>query len=105
MKNKIVTAGLLAAVIVAVVAAGCATERDTGSLQAQARISKEQAQQIALPSGRRIKEGELKRKGQLIWSFDVACRIPRTSQWAWTPSAARLSRWRETPKQEAKGKD
>src|ERR1039458_7162093 len=70
MKNKIIIAGLLAAAIVAVGAAGCASE-----MQAQAKISKEQAQQTALAKapGGTIKEGELeKEKGKLIWSFDIS---------------------------------
>jgi uncharacterized membrane protein YkoI len=76
MKNKIIIAGLLASVIVAVIAAGCESEKqEQAELQAQAKISKEQAQQTALakaPSGT-VKEGELeKEKGKLIWSFDIA---------------------------------
>ena len=76
MKNKIIIAGLLASVIVAVITAGCESEKqEQAELQAQAKISKEQAQQTALakaPSGT-IKEGELeKENGKLIWSFDIA---------------------------------
>jgi uncharacterized membrane protein YkoI len=76
MKNKIIIAGLLAAAIVAVGAAGCASEKqEQAELQAQAKISKEQAQQTALAKapGGTIKEGELeKEKGKLIWSFDIS---------------------------------
>jgi uncharacterized membrane protein YkoI len=52
--------------------AGCASE---GALQAQAKITRADAEKIALaqaPTGT-IKEGELEREhGKLIWSFDVA---------------------------------
>jgi uncharacterized membrane protein YkoI len=44
-------------------------------LEAQAKISKAEAQRIALDKvpGGTIKEGELeKEKGKLIWSFDIA---------------------------------
>jgi uncharacterized membrane protein YkoI len=76
MKNKIIIAGLLASVIGMVIAAGCESEKqEQAELQAQAKISKEQAQQTALakvPNGT-VKAGELeKKKGKLIWSFDIA---------------------------------
>jgi uncharacterized membrane protein YkoI len=75
VKNKLIISGILAAII-AVVAVGCATEKsEQAELQAQAKITKEQAQQTALakaPSGT-VKEAELeKEKGKLIWSFDIA---------------------------------
>jgi uncharacterized membrane protein YkoI len=76
MKNKNIIAGLLAAAIVAVGAAGCTTEKqEQAELQAQAKISKDQAQQTALAKapGGTVKEGELeKEKGKLIWSFDIS---------------------------------
>jgi len=53
---------------------GCASEKQA-KLEGQARISKPEAEKIALtraPNGT-IKEGELeKEKGRLIWSFDIA---------------------------------
>lgn len=66
------------AAIVAIGAVGCASEeeqQDQAQLQAQAKISKEQAEQTALTKapGGSIKEAELeKEKGRLIWSFDVS---------------------------------
>jgi uncharacterized membrane protein YkoI len=62
---------------------GCITEREEkeehkekeAKLEAQAKISKADAEKIALGKvpGGAIKEGELeKEKGKLIWSFDVA---------------------------------
>ena len=72
MKNKFIIAGLLAA---AIGAAGCATEKsEPTELQAQAKITKEQAQKTALAKapGGAVKEAELeKEKGRLIWSFDI----------------------------------
>jgi uncharacterized membrane protein YkoI len=75
MKTKYIVGGLLAAALVALGVSGCATEKQAqAELQAQAKISKEQAQQTALakvPNGT-IKDGELeKEKGKLIWSFDI----------------------------------
>jgi uncharacterized membrane protein YkoI len=53
---------------------GCASEKDE-AMQSQAKISKNQAERIALTQapGGTIKEGELeKEKGRLIWSFDIS---------------------------------
>ncbi len=60
--------------------AGCASERGEGKeskakLQAEAKVSKADAEKIALAKvpGGTIKESELeKEKGKLIWSFDIA---------------------------------
>jgi len=60
-----VTAGLLAG-------SGCTTEKN---LEARAKISKGEAERIALTKapGGTIKEGELEKEhGKLIWSFDIA---------------------------------
>jgi len=55
--------------------AGCASESKQAKLQAEARVSRADAEHTALsqvPNGL-IKEAELEReKGKLIWSFDVA---------------------------------
>jgi len=74
MKHTIVLsvcAGLLAAALM-----GCASgKEDHAKLAAQAKISKADAEKIALARvpGGTIKEGELeKEKGKLIWSFDIA---------------------------------
>jgi uncharacterized membrane protein YkoI len=76
MKNKIIINGILAVALVALGNTGCATEKqEQAELQAQAKISKEQAQQTALGKvpGGTVKDGELeKEKGKLIWSFDIA---------------------------------
>jgi uncharacterized membrane protein YkoI len=68
MKYKNIVAGL-AAGLVALAVAGCATEKS------QAKITKEQAEQTALAKapGGTIKEAELeKEKDKLIWSFDIS---------------------------------
>ncbi len=60
--------------------AGCESEKgerkeSMAKLQAEARVSKADAEKIALAKvpGGTIKEGELeKEKGKLIWSFDIA---------------------------------
>jgi lipopolysaccharide export LptBFGC system permease protein LptF len=72
---SIVTLGLLVGGLTA-----CTTEKEgekapPAKLEAQAKITKAEAQKIALdkvPNGT-IKEGELeKEKGKLLWSFDIA---------------------------------
>jgi hypothetical protein len=56
--------------------AGCATgEQKEAQLQAQAKVSRADAEKTALAKvpGGKIKEGELeKEKGKLIWSFDIS---------------------------------
>jgi uncharacterized membrane protein YkoI len=76
---SVVTIGLLAGGLSA-----CTTEKEEGKegqaakeaqLAAQAKITKAEAQKIALDKvpGGTIKEGEIeKEKGKLIWSFDIA---------------------------------
>jgi hypothetical protein len=60
---------------------GCATkESRQTSLQKQARVSRADAEQLALAKvpGGSVKEGELEKEhGKLIWSFDIA--TPGTS--------------------------
>lgn len=76
MKIKTIVCSTLAAGLLA----ACVSEKHEGhesqaALQSQAKITKADAQKIALaqaPSGT-IKEAELEReKGKLIWSFDIA---------------------------------
>ena len=76
---SILTVGLLAGGLTA-----CMTEKEEGNegkeskankLEARAKITKAEAQKIALDKvpGGTIKEGELeKEKGKLLWSFDIA---------------------------------
>ena len=71
---KLLCTSLLLALI-----AGCATEKEENenhaNLQAEAKISKADAEHTALSRvpGGTVKEGELEReKGKLIWSFDIA---------------------------------
>ena len=76
---SVITLGLLAGGLTA-----CMTEKGEGKegvkakqaqLEAQAKITKAEAQKIALDKvpGGTIKEGEIENeKGKLIWSFDIA---------------------------------
>jgi uncharacterized membrane protein YkoI len=79
---SVVTLGLLAGGLTA-----CVTEKEEGKegkegekataakLEAQAKISKAQAEKIALDKvpGGAIKEGDIEEeKGKVIWSFDIA---------------------------------
>jgi hypothetical protein len=96
------TLGLLIAGLV-----GCATEKESeANLQAQARVTKADAERIALAKvpGGTIKEGELeKEKGKLIWSFDIATPgTPNITEVAVDAITGEvLSIEKETPKQEA----
>lgn len=68
---------IVCSAVVAALLAGCATEKSESQakLMAEAKVSKEAAQQTALakvPNGT-VKAAELeKEKGKLQWSFDVA---------------------------------
>src|SRR6267142_3674092 len=80
MKSKLAICSALMMGLVA----GCMTEKHEGhnkaKLEAEAKVSKADAEKIALGKvpGGTIKEGELeKEKGKLIWSFDIA--TPGTS--------------------------
>lgn len=57
-----------------VLASGCATHRSEAALERQAKVTKNQAQAIALakvPNGT-VKECEIEKEhGKLIWSFDI----------------------------------
>jgi len=79
---SVITVGLLAGGLTA-----CVTEKEEGKegkegakataaqLEAQAKITKAEAEKIALEKvpGGTIKEGEIeKEKGKVIWSFDIA---------------------------------
>jgi uncharacterized membrane protein YkoI len=76
MKNNLIPVGMLAAALVIAGATGCTTEKQKqAELQAEAKISKEQAlatAQAKVPNGK-ITDSELeKEKGRLIWSFDMS---------------------------------
>src|SRR5262245_48137005 len=76
MKTKMNIVFALAGILLAVGVVSCATEaQKEGKLQAEAKVSRGEAEKIALirvPGGT-IKEGEIeKEKGKLIWSFDIA---------------------------------
>jgi uncharacterized membrane protein YkoI len=111
MKNKIIITGMLAAALVTIGVTGCETEKkEQAELQAQARISKEQAQQTALAKapGGTVKEGELeKEKGRLIWSFDITTPASRdiTEVGVDAITGDVVSVETETPEQQAKEKD
>jgi uncharacterized membrane protein YkoI len=76
MKLNQVICSVAVAGIVACGLTGCATEeKKEAQLQAEAKVSKADAEKTALAKvpGGTIKEGELeKEKGKLIWSFDIS---------------------------------
>lgn len=89
---------------------GCATDKDReATLQAQAKVSRSEAEKIALakvPNGI-IKEGEIeKEKGKVIWSFDIATSgtsdITEIQVDAMTGEVVAIEK--ETPAQQAKEK-
>ncbi len=76
MKTKMNIVCNAVAILLVIGVVSCATDaQKEGKLQAQAKVSRDEAEKIALskvPSGK-IKEGEIeKEKGKIIWSFDIA---------------------------------
>lgn len=76
MKRKtIVTSLLLAGALSLMLAARAFAKKSQADLQAQAKVTQEQAKSIALakvPNGT-IKEGDIEKEhGKLVWSFDIA---------------------------------
>jgi uncharacterized membrane protein YkoI len=75
VKPRIIITGTLAWAMVALGAAGCASDRHAqAALRAQARTSQMQAEQTALTHapGGTIKQSELENdNGKLIWWFDI----------------------------------
>jgi uncharacterized membrane protein YkoI len=102
---------LLCSAVAASLVAGCASERQTQSqLEAQAKISKSDAEIIALgqASNGTVKDSELEKEhGKLIWSFDIA--TPGTQDITEVAVDALngkvVSVEKETPKQQSKEKD
>lgn len=81
MKIKRIIYAVLGVSVLAACVVSCATgEQKEAKLQAQAKVSRAEAERIALAKvpGGTIKEGEIeKEKGHLIWSFDIT--TPGTS--------------------------
>lgn len=110
MKTKTLFLMLLSGAILMGGLAGCATDKDReAALQAQARISRSDAEKIALAKvpGGTIKGGEIeKEKGKVIWSFDIAA--PGTADISEVQvdaiSGEVVSVEKETPAQQAKEK-
>ena len=109
MKSKF---GICSALVMGLVA-GCMTEKHEGhekaKLEAEAKVSKADAEKIALGKvpGGTIKEGELeKEKGKLIWSFDVATAGTKeiTEVHVDAITGAVLTTEKESPAAEAKEK-
>ena len=107
MKIKFLATSILTVVLLA----GCASEQQQQArLQAQAKVSRADAEKTALakaPNGT-IKEGELEKEhGKLIWSFDIATPdskdITEVAVNAMTGEVVSVEK--ETPKQQAKEKD
>ena len=76
MKTKHLLSALLLAGLLAGLVPGCASHQETqAKLQAQAKISRVDAEKTALTKapGGTIQEGELEMEhGKLVWSFDIA---------------------------------
>jgi len=108
MKIKIGIHKLVLPVIL-VCFAGCTSDKEA-KLQAEAGISKTQAQAIALAqvSEGTIKTSELeKENGRLIWSFDIATRDSKdiTEVNVDAKSGEVIAVAKETPKQEKNEKE
>jgi len=110
MKIKTILCGALAAGLLA----GCASEKAESNkqskLEAQAKVTKADAQQTALqqvPNGT-VKEAEIEKEhGKLIWSFDISVPgskdIKEVNVDAMTGQVVNIET--ETPEQQAKEKD
>src|SRR5262249_31937713 len=101
---------LVASIAAVILIAGCATEQqEQAKLQAEAKISRADAEKTALtkaPNGT-IKEGELEKEhGKLIWSFDIAIPDSRdiTEVAVNALTGEVVSVEKESPEQEAKEK-
>jgi hypothetical protein len=73
MKPETTMICLLATALLGAIACGCATSQ--ARLEAQAKVSRSEAEKIALArvTGGTIKEGELEEeRGKLVWSFEIA---------------------------------
>lgn len=110
-KNKLIIGGMLSAALLALSVSGCASEKqEQAQLQSQARISKQQAQAIALTKapGGTVKEADLEKEhGKLIWSFDIA--VPNSQNITEVAvdaiNGSVVSVGQETPEQQAEEKD
>ena len=108
MVNSMKIRTLSSALLLAGLFLGCASDKPA-KLEDQAKISKPEAEKIALaqaPNGT-IKEGELeKEKGRLIWSFDIATPGSQdiTEVQVDAQTGQVVSTEKETPKQQQKEK-
>jgi uncharacterized membrane protein YkoI len=107
MKKTFLISGLLLSLLIA----GCKSEQHKNThLEAQAKVSKVDAEKIALsqtPNGT-VKEAELEKEhGKLIWSFDIA--TPNSKEITEVAVDAMdgkvISVEKETPEHEKKEKD
>ncbi len=109
MKKYIIHSALTLALVAAGLV-GCATEKEQeAKLEAKARITKAEAQRIALAKvpGGSIQEGGIEKEhGKVIWSFDIATPgtqdITEVAVDAMTGDVLAIDK--ETPSQEAKEK-
>lgn len=110
MKTKNVLCAMLSGAVLLGGLVGCATsERKEAKLQAQAKVSRAEAEKIALAKvpGGTIKEGELeKEKGKIIWSFDIATpgTVDITEVQVDAMSGELVAIEKESPAQQAKEK-
>jgi len=110
MKIKNIVCSILTLSLCAAGLTACVTERHKESrLEAEAKVSKADAEQIALAKvpGGRIKEAELeKEKGKLIWSFDISTPDTRdiTEVQVDAITGAIVAVEKETPAQQKKEK-
>lgn len=110
MKLTRINALLLFIALVLLANVGCHTERTESELQAEAKISKADAEKTALarvPDGS-VQEAELEEEdGQLIWSFDISRPGTKdiTEVHVDAKTGAVIAVESETPKEQAKERD
>ena len=107
--TAIVAASMLTAAILAL-STGCVSHRSQAELHAKAKVTQEQAEQIALRKapGGTIKESTLEEEhGKIVWSFDIAVPGARdiTEVQVDAVNGELVSVENESPGQEAKEKE
>ncbi len=117
MKKKHILSSILALGLVAGSLTGCATDKKEGKegkasaaqLEAQATITKAEAEKIALAKvpGGTVKGGEIEKEdGKLVWSFDITTPVTAdiTEVIVDALTGAVISVEKETPADQAKEK-
>ena len=111
MKIRNILCSVIAIVLIAGGLAACVSAKEKqAKLEAQAKVTKADAEKIALakvPGGKVTESGIEKEKGKLIWSFDIATEGSKdiTEVQVDAVSGEVVSVEKETPAEQAKEKE